>query len=155
VIEVVSPTNKVAGARSSDSYRKKRSEVLSSPSHFVEIDLLREGQPVVTGDLIPPADYYAHVSRVEMRPSGQVWPIKLPQRLPTIKIPLRAPDPDLNLDLQTLFTNVYDRSGYDLDTNYAVDPTPPLPIAYREWADRLLREKGLRTSSPPPGTVSA
>ena len=147
VIEVVSPTNKVTGARGSDSYRKKRAEVLSSPSHFVEIDLLREGQPVVTGDLIPPADYYVHVSRVEMRPSGQVWPIKLPQRLPSIKIPLRAPDPDLNLDLQSLFTNVYDRSGYDLDTNYEVEPTPPLPIAYREWADRLLREKGMRSQS--------
>ncbi len=146
VIEVVSPTNKVAGARGLDSYRKKRREVLSSPSHFVEIDLLRDGQPVVTGDFVPPADYYVHVSRVEMRPSGHVWPIRLPQRLPIIALPLRAPDPDLKIDLQLLLTAVYDRTGYDLDTNYRIEPTPPLPIAYREWADRLLREKGLRES---------
>ena len=144
VIEVVSPTNKVAGARGLDSYRKKRSDVLSSPSHFVEIDLLRDGQPVVTGDFVPHADYYVHVSRVEMRPSGQVWPIRLTQRLPIIAIPLRAPDADLKIDLQSMLTTVYDRSGYDLDTNYRIEPTPPLPAPYREWADRLLQEKGVR-----------
>src|SRR5438552_3664753 len=40
VIEVVSPANKHAGP-GRQSYRKKQREVLASPAHLVEIDLLR------------------------------------------------------------------------------------------------------------------
>ena len=43
VIEILSPTNKVAGSRGRESYETKRQEVMRSPSHLVEIDLLRRG----------------------------------------------------------------------------------------------------------------
>ena len=145
VIEVLSPTNKIPGARGMDSFRRKRSEVMSSPSHYVEIDLLRSGERLVSGEALPLGDYFVHVSRVERRPSGLIWPIKLPQRLPVIPIPLRSPDPDVKLDLQKLLTAVYDRSGYELDTDYSKEPNPPLPPKYREWTETLLRAKGLRT----------
>ncbi len=46
VIEVVSPTNKIHGSRGRDSYLKKRQEVMRSPSHWAEIDLLRAGVPL-------------------------------------------------------------------------------------------------------------
>ena len=46
VIEVVSPTNKFAGA-GRDSYVAKQREVLNSQAHLVEIDLLRAGQHVL------------------------------------------------------------------------------------------------------------
>ena len=106
VIEVVSPTNKIAGARGLESYRKKRGEVLASPSHLVEIDLLRDGQPVVTGDLMPPADYFVHVSRVEMRPTGPrlANPIAATIANDQDSAPLTRPR------FETEFTNtVYDR----------------------------------------------
>jgi hypothetical protein len=145
VIEVISPTNKTPGACGRDSYRRKRNEVMHSAANYVEIDLLRSGEAVITGDFVPQADYRVHVSKVERRPRGSIWPIHLPDRLPIISIPLRSPDPDATLDLQTLLNKVYDDSGYELDTDYTKDPIPPLPAHYREWAEKLLRENGLRT----------
>lgn len=144
VIEVLSPTNKVANARGQQSYRRKRAEVLASDSHWVEIDLLRDGERLVAAELLPYGDYFVHVSRVERRPSGKVWPIRLPQRLPVIPIPLRTGDADAKLDLQQALNSVYDRSSYDLTIDYGSEPVPPLPREYARWTDRLLREKGLR-----------
>ena len=43
VIELLSPTNKIAGSRGRASYEQKRREIMTSSSHFVEIDLLRDG----------------------------------------------------------------------------------------------------------------
>ncbi len=145
VIEVVSPTNKTPGARGRDSYRRKRNEVMRSTAHYVEIDLLRGGEAVITGDFVPQADYHVHVSRVERRPKGSVWPIQLPDRLPVISIPLRSPDPDATLDLQTVLNKVYDDFGYELDTDYTREPISSFPPKYREWTDKLLHNKGLRT----------
>lgn len=144
VIEVVSPTNKVAGSRGQESYQQKRQEVLSSPTHWVEIDLLRAGQPSVTRALLPPCEYTVHVARVPRRPKIQVWPIRLTQRLPVISIPLRPGDPDAKLDLQQVLTTAYDRAGYDLEIDYRAEPAPPLSGELAAWADEMLRGKGLR-----------
>ena len=144
VIEILSPTNKVPGSRGRESYEQKRVEVMRSPSHFVEIDLLRAGVPLRTRELIPPCDYTVHVSRVGRRPRATVWPIRLPQRLPVIPIPLRGDDPDAWVDLQQALVEAYDRGAYDLSVDYTGDPAPPLSPELAEWADALLREKGLR-----------
>ena len=69
-----------------------------------------------------------------------VWPIRLPQRLPVVPIPLRTGDPDAKLDLQQALSSVYDRSSYDLTIDYGSKPIPPLPRESARWADRLLRE---------------
>lgn len=144
VIEIVSPTNKIVGSRGRASYEQKRVEVMKSPSHFVEIDLLRDGMSIQTRELLPRADYYVHVSKKEARPKGIVWPILLPQRLPIIDIPLLVEDPDVKLDLQTVLNTAYERAAYDLDIDYCRSPVPPFPADYSEWADRLLKERGLR-----------
>ena len=67
VIEILSPANKIPGARGRTSYEQKRAEVMNSPSHFVEIDLLRAGTPIAARELLPPADYYVHVSQQDRR----------------------------------------------------------------------------------------
>ncbi len=46
VIEVLSPTNKIRGARGRISFMQKRQEMLGSEVHWVEIDLLRGGRAV-------------------------------------------------------------------------------------------------------------
>ena len=46
VLEVLSPTNKYAGPGRS-SYLAKQAEVLKSPAHLIEIDLLRQGPHVL------------------------------------------------------------------------------------------------------------
>jgi len=139
VIDILSPTNKITGSRGRASYEQKRAEVMQSPSHFVEIDLLREGVSIQTRELLPKADYYVHVSKKEQRPKGIVWPILLPQRLPPIDVPLLAEDPDVKLDLQAVLNTAYERAAYDLEIDYRQAPDPSLPDEYREWADGLLK----------------
>lgn len=145
VIEVLSPSNKRSGTRGMESYQSKRDEVFASSTHFVEIDLLREGKSPVPSSIQHRGDYFVQVSRAEARLKGWVWPIKVPQRLPVIKIPLLPGDDDAQLNLQQVLNAVYDRSAYELSVDYRQTPVPPLPSEYAEWADRLLKEKGLRS----------
>ena len=140
VIELLSPTNKINGSRGRASYEQKRREVMLSSSHFVEIDLLREGDHLHTRELLPPAEYYVHVSRKDRRSKGYVWPI----RLPLIGIPLREGDPDANLDLQEVLATANERAAYDLQVNYRTEPTPPLATEMAEWANTLLTATGKR-----------
>lgn len=100
VLEVLSPTNKVGGSEGRNSFLAKRREITASPAHGVEIDLLRAGLSLELRKRLDPHEYFVHVSPVELRPKGRVWPIRLQDRLPTIRIPLRVPDPDAPLDLQ-------------------------------------------------------
>lgn len=144
VLEVVSPSNKVRGANARESYQRKRYEVMRSPSHWVEVDLLRAGEPLTSLEDVPPHDYLAHVSRVERRPRGLIWPIRLERRLPTIPIPLRDADPDAMLDLQAVLNTAYDRAGYDLQLDYTRDPVPPLSPPQSQWARARLASHGLR-----------
>ena len=144
VIEILSPSNKVAGSRGRASFEQKRREVMDSPSHWVEIDLLRAGRSLDVRRRLRPHHYLVHISKLDQRPHGALWPIPLSQRLPVIPIPLRPEDADVPLDLQAVLTTAYDRAAYDLEIDYRADPVPPLDGAWAEWADRLLRDKGLR-----------
>ena len=144
VIELLSPTNKIAGSRGRASYEQKRREVMTSTCHFVEIDLLREGDHLHTRELLPPAEYYVHVSRKDRRPKGYVWPIRLSQRLPVIGIPLKESDGDAELDLQGVLATAYERAAYDLQIDYHSEPRPCLSPEYADWANALLVSQGLR-----------
>jgi hypothetical protein len=144
VIEVVSPTNKVGGSRGRGSYLKKRAEVFDSPSHWVEIDLLRGGEPLLPVSQFRPCEYRVCLSRANKRPDATVWPIRLTQRLPVIAIPLRGDDPDARLDLQAVLSTVYDRAAYDLELDYRAEPVPPLPPELGAWANEWLKVKGVR-----------
>ena len=142
VIEILSPANKIVGSRGRASYEQKRKEVMTSSTHLVEIDLLRDGDHLHCRELLPEADYYVHVSRRGHRPRGTVWPILLPQRLPVISIPLNSDDPDAMLDLQTVLNTAYDRAAYDMVVDYRLDPVPPLTGQLIEWANALLCSHG-------------
>lgn len=98
--------------------------------------MLRGGPRLPIEDL-PSCDYYAMVSRVEKRPSVNLWPIQLRDQLPTIPIPLRAPEADAHLNLQELLHHVYDAASY-VDYLYLNLPRPPLDAEDADWARRLL-----------------
>ena len=66
VLELLSPANKSSGGWV--LYLEKRNEILTSPAHLVELDLLLEGRRLPMGRPLPPAHYYAFVSRSERRP---------------------------------------------------------------------------------------
>jgi Protein of unknown function (DUF4058) len=137
VIELLSPANKRLGP-DREQYLSKRYQLLSSPAHLVEIDLLR-GDPRLPLEGLPACAYYVMVSRAEERPHVGLWPMGLHDCLPTIPIPLRAPDPDARLVLEQLIHRLYDAAGYD-DYIYTGQPQPPLSDADRAWARDVLKD---------------
>lgn len=143
VIEILSPANKLSGSAGHASYRKKRHEILNSDTHLIEIDLLRKGVRTVPSPK-QAHDYVAHVSRVERRPRGEVWPIQLRQRLPVIPVPLRRPDEDAKLDLQQTLATVYERARYEVELDYSRDAVPPLEKKDKSWAQAVLAKAGMR-----------
>jgi Protein of unknown function (DUF4058) len=86
VIELLSPSNKRAGD-DREQYLAKRRELLRSPAHLVEIDLLRGWTPMPREGR-PECDYSVMVSRAEKRRAADLWPIRLRDRMPMIPIPL-------------------------------------------------------------------
>ena len=136
VIELLSPTNK---DRHRDHYYQKREQILTGTAHLVEIDLLRGGDPLPVPDR-PECDYSVLVSRAERRPEADFWPIRLRDRLPTIPIPLHAPDLDATVDLQDLLHQIYDAGRY-VRYLYDKDPQPPLRAEDQEWARGLVPAK--------------
>lgn len=141
VIEVLSPTNKIVGSQGRANYEAKRLEVMQSPAHLVEIDLLRDGEPIYTGERLPPHDYLVHVSKRGQRPKGVLWPILVSQRLPIIQIPLLPADDDEELALGEVLNTAYDRAGYDLVVDYDKPPRVPLSPPSDRWAAQWLAKR--------------
>jgi hypothetical protein len=144
VIEFLSPGTKTPGSGSREGYEKRRLAVMHSPIHFVEIDLLRNGERFALHAPLPAHEYGVVLYRVERRHSVYAWPTRLEELLPTIPVPLRGDDPDARLDLQEIVQRVYDRAAYELQIDYRAEPVPPLSPQHTRWADELLRAKGLR-----------
>lgn len=139
VIELLSPSNKRPG-EDREQYLAKRRELLRSPAHLVEIDLLRGWAPMPADDR-PAGDYSVLVSRAERRPSAEFWPIRVRDRLPLIAIPLRASDPDGRVDLQEVLHETYDGPVYERFI-YAGPPEPPLSRDDAEWARLFVPRVG-------------
>jgi len=145
-VEFLSPRNKVgAGA---EQFREKQRELRQAGVNVVEIDLLRGGQWVISA---PEGDtprrvcgpYRICVVRRQRPLTAEMYEVSLRKPLPTIRIPLRASDRDIPLNLQKLFETAYARGGYQM-TDYTEDPIPALDATDAAWADDLLRKQGKR-----------
>ena len=134
-IELLSPSNKFTGP-DREVYWNKVRKVLSSRSHFVEIDLLRGGPRMPWIDL-PECAYYALVSRADQRPKADVWPVALRDRLPQFVVPVKSGEAEPTIDLQSILHRVYDASGY-ASSIYDGLPEPLLKSADAAWAEELL-----------------
>jgi hypothetical protein len=128
VLELLSPVNKGsegatrpwASARA--EFLRKRREVMQSPTHWLEIDLLRAGErPPEVRDL---SAYYALLKRggsTEL----EVWPCPLREQLRTIAVPLTPPHEDVPLDLQAAIDTLFERYRYAELLDYLGAPPPP------------------------------
>jgi hypothetical protein len=155
LIEVLSPANKHAGP-GRDSYLTKQREVLQSSTHLVEIDLLRGGAHVLA---VPEGiararaeyDYLVCVNRArEPRIDYELYPRRLRERLPRVRIPLAGDDPDVPLDLQAVLVQAYEDGAYEDRLRYDLPCVPALPEADGAWASQLLAAARQPSNGAPP-----
>jgi hypothetical protein len=149
VIEVLSPANKEPG-EGHRQYKHKQEQLLNSPVHLVEIDLLSTGLPTIAIPsverlFLPSHRYLISVRRGPDPDNFEAYPIPLQRRLPRIRVPLRPPDPDVVLDLPAVSDRCYDNGGYADLVDYRQPPPVELSAEEMAWAGEMLRGKGLRT----------
>jgi hypothetical protein len=146
VIEILSPTNKTPGEKGRDLYLEKQREVLGSPVHLVEIDLLRGGEhttPMSLEHLRMKAgafDYHVSVHRFDQHGKFFIYAWKLEDSLPEIAVPLLPGDGAVPLDLAAVFARSYDTGPYRRRVPY--DPArivPPLSAEKTAWVRRILQ----------------
>lgn len=141
-IEVLSPWNKFG--EGVGEYRAKRRATVSGGVHVVELDLLRRGARTELSAPLPAGDYYALVFRADRRPDVDVYPWGLRDRLPVVPIPLRAPDPDVALDLASIVSTAYERGRYARKLGYADAPPGPTAPDDLSWIGERLADAGRR-----------
>jgi len=146
-IEFLTPADKVP-AELNTNYRVLRDKWLASNVNVVEIDFVRQGSwRDLLKPFIPPeainCTYRAIVRRFHRSGEVELYPFSLRQILPKLRIPLREMDADVLLDLQSLINEAYRNGRYDR-TDYSGHCRPPLEGEDALWADRILREAGVR-----------
>jgi hypothetical protein len=142
-IEVVSRTNKI-DRRGRLAYVEKRESFYDAGVNVVEIDLLREGEPLIdvpwdrlAPELITP--YKACVRRAPPAESEvEYFPLRLRERLPRIGIPLRPEDADVPLDLQAPIDEAYRIGRYAGRLDYGRPPRPAPSADDAAWAAELV-----------------
>lgn len=142
VIEILSPVNKRGeGAR---EYVNRRTELLQTETHLLEIDLLCQGERIQLQGQPPPAPYYIYLSRADRRPYTLVYALALREPLPRIPVPLLRPDPDVVLDLQAALDACFELVGYENLLDYTSAPPAGVFEEDREWVIERLSAAGLR-----------
>jgi hypothetical protein len=147
VLELLSPSKKLEST-DRDRYLRKRHTFISGGVNFVEIDLVRQGASVFPQSIRnvlqqKAACYGVCVFRAERPVEREAYPIRLRERLPAIRVPLRPTDADVVLDLQPLIDQCHERGRYHL-LDYRLNPEPPLPPEDVAWVDEILRSHHLR-----------
>jgi hypothetical protein len=146
VLELLSPSNKLE-AMERERYDRKRRSFMSGAVNLVEIDLVRQGASVFPQSIRnvlnqAGACYGVCVFRAVQPATHEVYPIRLRERLPAIRVPLRASDADVIADLQPLIDQCHERGRYHL-LNYRLDLNPPLGPEDAKWVNQILREHQL------------
>ncbi|MEG5140867.1 MULTISPECIES: DUF4058 family protein [unclassified Microcoleus] len=143
VIEILSPTNKRAG-KGRKIYEEKREEILGSRTNLVEIDLLQRGQKMPIIENID-SQYRILVCPENHRPFADLYAFNVQNPMPAFPLPLRSGDTEPTINLQELFTQIYDIASYDLKIDYRNwEVIPPLSEADTIWTDAWLRDRGFR-----------
>ena len=139
VIELLSPSNKQRGTMGARKYLAKRKALLQTTANLVEIDLLRGGRSLPMASPLPPGDYFVLVSRGQSRPKSSVYGWRMPERMPTVPIPLSPGRNEPPLDLQNVLDLVYDRALYRLSMKYNLPLDPPTS-AGEDWWLKTIRD---------------
>ena len=126
---------------SSSAAGAKRKAILLQKVHLVELDLLVGGNRLPLSEPLPVGDYFVFVSRADHYPDCDVYAWTIRHPLPTIPIPLRSPDADIQIDLGKVFRATYERGRYEPELFYGEPPTAPLRAGDAKWAKALSTRK--------------
>jgi hypothetical protein len=150
VIEVLSPANKTPNAEGRRRYLQKQRDLLHSTVHLLEIDLLHYGEHTI---FLPREallreraewDYLIALHRAgEGIHTGEVWFVRLIERLPRVSVPLLPADPEVVIDLQAAIDSVYEQGRYHELLDYSVEPPIPLTDEQRNWVRQHLQAQGI------------
>jgi hypothetical protein len=142
VIEMLSPSNKYPGV-DRKRYESKRNRIFRSGINLVEIDLLRDGEPMpftvrtqTNGHL---SHYRILVKRGDYGRGAWLYPFSIRHPIPVFLLPLQPGDAEPPVRLDEVLKEVYDRCGYDYRIDYSQPPAPPLSEAEAQWAKEILR----------------
>jgi len=139
-IEILSPSNKSASGHG--EYWTKRASMILQGVHLVEIDLLLQGRRLPVIEPLPPGDFYAYVSRGNRRPRCEVYAWSIRRPLPKLPIPLKAPDPDVLLDLAQAVETTFNGGRFEQNLLYEMPIPSSLSESDRAWvAERLQQSK--------------
>jgi hypothetical protein len=125
VVEVLSPANKQG--KYVPKYQEKRRRCISSTAHFMEIDLLREGEGPSRALFpeLPRTPYFIFVARQRgMGRNEEGHPLRLQDPLPVIGLPVGPGRPDLPLELPAAFAAAYDLTVRPRSIRYGDEPVP-------------------------------
>lgn len=131
VLELLSPYKNEEPDRS--TYLARRNALLHHDVHLVELDLLLDGQRIPLAGPYPPGNYFALVADATQRPTCHVYAWTMRQPLPSIPIPLRAPDPAVWLDLAAILAVTYERGRYARAIDYTQPPSVALQGDDLDW----------------------
>ncbi len=150
VIELLNPTHKLPNTNGHTFYRNHQADLLKSTVNLIEIDLLHWGEHTVAVPLamLTPHVRWDYVVSLHRGGSGgrafEYWLAKLPERLPSIFIPLAQGDPYVGVNLQALVDTVYQAGQFHAKIDYSQEPAVPLSIEAQQWVAEHLRAQGVR-----------
>jgi hypothetical protein len=124
-------------------YENKRAMILSSFTNFVEIDLLRQGQPMPIQSNVVRSHYRILVSPQEKRPQADLYCFNLSDSIPCFALPLRSDDRLPTVDLRRLLDGIYDRSGYGFVIDYSQPTVPSLSASDAAWVEQWIKTKSV------------
>ena len=143
-VEVLSPANKSGSYV--PRYREKRMRWLAGRAHFLEIDLLRDGDNPSRRLFpeLPPTPYFFFVARKTGLGRNEEDIRCATDHLPVIGLPLGPPRPDLPLDLADAFRAAHDLSIRPGSIHYQQEtpPEPALDAAVRQVKSVVAAQRG-------------
>ncbi len=143
VVELLSPANKYGSYVA--KYHNKRTNLIGSSAHFLEIDLLRAGRNPLRERFpeLSRTPYFIFLAR-QTRPGRKEegYPLRLQEPLPIFLLPLREGLSDLPLDLAAAFRSAYELTVGGRPIRYQSEtiPEPPLSPEDASWAQALISQ---------------
>ncbi len=137
ILEILSPANKIH-SEGRKQYESKRARVFESKTNLIEIDLLRDGEPLAVIGAKKRTHYRVLVSRSWRRPKAKLYTFGVRATIPAFPLPLLQGEDEVPVELNAILHALYDRARYDLRLDYTRPAVPPLSEADAAWARGLI-----------------